>query len=447
MSWQRIASREGVDLTTISGIDLVFYDHLWEFLGKKEELFFTVLSDRNFTHYIGTNHQEFGRYVYKKFFKNVEMVKKYYEEGEVFLKEIEESIKKIESSDLYSSFAVFRKQFMKINYVYSITSWLAIEAWQNDFERILSSLIAKGELQEKEDVILDVVYAPWKKTALHAIQDRIKEGVPVSTLVSDFQFLRSWSVVWYKSLDKDWFENIGKYTDVDEKLSRKEVLELLNPNAKEKAFLDLAPYILFFKDWRDDLRRKQIYLWNPLFEKIAEQFGIAYDDLGYLTLDEIEKALFDGFDENIIIERKKNPCIVTITGDALEITVCKGIPKKYASIIAAIEDKEKSLLIKGLSAFKGVVRGKVVLVRSYHDLKKVCAGDVLVANTTHPTYLPAMHRAAAFVTNEGGVVSHAAIVAREMKKPCIVGTKVATKILLDGDYVEVDAENGVVKKL
>lgn len=58
-----------------------------------------------------------------------------------------------------------------------------------------------------------------------------------------------------------------------------------------------------------------------------------------------------------------------------------------------------------------------------------------------------MQKAAAFVTNEGGIICHAAIVARELGKPCIVGTKIATKVLKDGDYVEVDANKGVVRIL
>ena len=66
---------------------------------------------------------------------------------------------------------------------------------------------------------------------------------------------------------------------------------------------------------------------------------------------------------------------------------------------------------------------------------------------TRPEYLPVMHLAAAFVTDEGGIASHAAIVAREMKKPCIIGTKIATQVLKDGDLVEVDAEKGIVTVL
>ena len=64
---------------------------------------------------------------------------------------------------------------------------------------------------------------------------------------------------------------------------------------------------------------------------------------------------------------------------------------------------------------------------------------------TTPDYIPAMKKAAAFVTDEGGITCHAAIIAREMKKPCIVGTKIATQILHDGDLVEVDADKGVVR--
>jgi pyruvate,water dikinase len=58
-----------------------------------------------------------------------------------------------------------------------------------------------------------------------------------------------------------------------------------------------------------------------------------------------------------------------------------------------------------------------------------------------------MQKAAAFVTDEGGITCHAAIVARELKKPCIIATKIATKVLKDGDLVEVDANNSIIRIL
>ena len=71
----------------------------------------------------------------------------------------------------------------------------------------------------------------------------------------------------------------------------------------------------------------------------------------------------------------------------------------------------------------------------------------MVATMTFPNFIPAMEKAAAFVTDEGGILCHAAIVAREMKKPCIIGTKIATQVLKDGELVEVDANKGIVRKL
>lgn len=110
--------------------------------------------------------------------------------------------------------------------------------------------------------------------------------------------------------------------------------------------------------------------------------------------------------------------------------------------------REETLLatsIKGVSAYQGKVIGKVRKIITKKDISKLLSGEVLVAETTYPDHVPIMKLACAFVTDEGGITCHAAIVARELKKPCIVGTKIATQVLKDGDMVEVDADNGVVK--
>lgn len=98
----------------------------------------------------------------------------------------------------------------------------------------------------------------------------------------------------------------------------------------------------------------------------------------------------------------------------------------------------------GTVAYKGKAVGRVVLVFEKSQVGKVEKGDILVTPMTTPDFLPAMKKAAAFVTDEGGATCHAAIIAREMGKPCIIGTKLATSVLKDGDLVEVDADNGRV---
>ncbi|HEY4512804.1 MAG TPA: PEP-utilizing enzyme [Candidatus Paceibacterota bacterium] len=100
--------------------------------------------------------------------------------------------------------------------------------------------------------------------------------------------------------------------------------------------------------------------------------------------------------------------------------------------------------LKGNIAYKGKVKGIAKIVMTAYDIDKVETGDILVSSMTTPALIIAMQKAGAFVTDEGGITCHAAIIAREMKKPCIIGTKIATRVLKDGDMVEVDAERGVV---
>ncbi len=103
--------------------------------------------------------------------------------------------------------------------------------------------------------------------------------------------------------------------------------------------------------------------------------------------------------------------------------------------------------LRGLVAFPGLVRGKVKIIKEDKDISKMDCGDILVSPQTRPDFVVAMSKAAAIVTDTGGMLCHAAIIAREFRTPCIVRTKDATKVLKDGDLVEVDATNGIVRKL
>lgn len=102
------------------------------------------------------------------------------------------------------------------------------------------------------------------------------------------------------------------------------------------------------------------------------------------------------------------------------------------------------VLVKGLGASPGVAYGKVVIVKSVAEIDRVKQGDVLVAVMTNPDFVPAMRRAAAIVTDEGGRTCHASIVSRELGLPCIVGTKNATQVLKEGQEITVDATRGIV---
>jgi pyruvate,water dikinase len=102
------------------------------------------------------------------------------------------------------------------------------------------------------------------------------------------------------------------------------------------------------------------------------------------------------------------------------------------------------VLIQGLPAVPGVASGVVRVLHDVHDGGRLQDGEVLVATMTNPDWLPTMRRAAALVTDTGGMTCHAAIVARELKVPCIVGARTATTDLADGMVVTVDGTHGRV---
>lgn len=101
-------------------------------------------------------------------------------------------------------------------------------------------------------------------------------------------------------------------------------------------------------------------------------------------------------------------------------------------------------ILKGQGASPGLVTGIVKIVGSPKQINKVKKGNILVAKMTSPDYVPAMKQAAAIITDEGGVTSHAAIVSRELGLPCVVGTKTATSRLKDGMTVTVSGKEGLV---
>jgi len=113
--------------------------------------------------------------------------------------------------------------------------------------------------------------------------------------------------------------------------------------------------------------------------------------------------------------------------------------------ITELKNYQNILEIKGQSAFAGKAQGKVRILYSQRDAENFKDGEILVASMTTPELIVAMRKSLAFITDEGGITSHAAIIARELKIPCVVGTKIATKVLKDGDLVEVDADKGIVK--
>jgi len=144
------------------------------------------------------------------------------------------------------------------------------------------------------------------------------------------------------------------------------------------------------------------------------------------------------------INSRKEKCFFAITPKGYYIVGGKEADKYFKYLPK--ETNKNITEIKGVVASPGYARGRVRIIRKTHEMTQFRTGEILVTNQTTPDFVPIIKKAAAIVTEQGGITSHAAIVSREMKKPCIIGTKVATSVLLNGEIVEIDAHNGIVRK-
>ncbi len=100
--------------------------------------------------------------------------------------------------------------------------------------------------------------------------------------------------------------------------------------------------------------------------------------------------------------------------------------------------------LKGIPASYGIVKGKVKVVCNPRDINKLKSSEILVTKFTNPLFTPAILKASAIITDTGGKLCHAAIVAREFGIACVVGTEKATRVLRDGMNVIVDGEKGII---
>ena len=188
---------------------------------------------------------------------------------------------------------------------------------------------------------------------------------------------------------------------------------------------------------------------ETIFQLLAQLVKVTNWDSGlvnYIRYDELTSALKTRKINKDDLSHRKKSVFAYIDGQLIfEENFYEELAKRGLSLPGDTPPDSKD--IKGVSANRGFANGKVKVVFIREELNKVDEGDILIAPMTTPWYMPAMKKAAAIVTDEGGITCHAAIISRELGKPCIIGTKIATKVLHDGDLVEVDADNGVVRIL
>ena len=229
----------------------------------------------------------------------------------------------------------------------------------------------------------------------------------------------------------------------------KKALNEIKADQRLRTLIDVAQAYIKLRTYRINIIRKFNFYQKPLLYEISNRISISPKEILFLTYDEILKSLVNKKIRNKlqkeINKRQSGFAILEWRGKTKVLSGVENIIHAMERYHIFSKTPEAKKEIKGSPACRGLVTGRVKIVKKLSELEKINEGDVLVAKMTTPDYMIAIKKAVAIVTDEGGITCHAAIVSREFNIPCVVGTRNATQVLSDNDLVEVDANEGVVR--
>ncbi len=219
--------------------------------------------------------------------------------------------------------------------------------------------------------------------------------------------------------------------------NKKELIEQLNLSTKLRKLIYLTERFAYWQDERKKCVLIAIDHFCRVSEELIKRIPLTKEEYYFLLPDELNKEHFTEEFRIELQQRAKSFVLINIEG------------KVYSTTQKVILEKEKEEIqtVNGTPASPGNAIGRVKICTNFTEMNKVEMGDILIVSMTRPEYVPAMRKAAAIVTDEGGLTCHAAVVARELGKPCIIGTRIATKVFKDGDLVEVRASHGTVRRI
>jgi len=424
---------------------------------------------------------EFSKFVLNKIIRNPQFGKKMNNEiikGSDKLKKYSVKLKpellaKLSNKELSKIY----KDLDKIHTDLYSWGWLpnAVDMFQNDFTNFLKQLLRKkidenqinqalmvltvsnkkSILQKEHESFLNLVYIAQTNYCKlkSAINNHLKKYFYLKFLwlgkdgVYDYNYYINEINKFIKSGERG-RELLKKEEKIFEEAlrQRKKIIKKIKLSKKEVDLFDIYADFAVTKAYRRDAQIYWAYKSDFLLSELSKRFNLPKKLIYFLLPTEINGLLKNKISlkqlKKELIKRSKFMVYYTVKGREKIIT------GKGAQKIANVLDKEEKSDLKELSgqtACLGKAKGRVKIINSVTDMKKMKKGDILVSIATNPDIVTAMKMAAAIITEQGGITSHAAIVSRELRIPCVIGTKVATKVLHDGDLVEVDADKGIIK--
>lgn len=329
-------------------------------------------------------------------------------------------------------------------------------------------------IQEQEEDFLKILFFVQSNPSLLTLIREKSNTIPVMELYNDLLSkldLHSMKYFWIEyeqegeTLAKKDFisrlshaisEDIDAKRELDKIYERRQqahveferVINHLNISDIEACILSAARQFVY---WKLHLREVKVRFYccaDVLMQEIAVRLNLNINQVRHMTSNELVDALNRGESVDAeLLNRRIDRCVIHFTANGFIVLDGQEAQDAFSVVADEAIAYSSATEIIGTCACLGSATGIVKQVLSVEDIATFQRGNILVAYMTDVGIVPAMKRAAAIVTDVGGVTCHAAIIAREFGIPCIIGTRIATKILLDGHMVKVDATQGIVKIL
>ncbi len=228
---------------------------------------------------------------------------------------------------------------------------------------------------------------------------------------------------------------------------QEELMKTLAFDEFHRKCVKLAQSFIYTKAYRKDAIYHGFYSLERVFKECAKRMALSLKQFRMIMSWELKQAVLNGKFDVGELNKRYAYRVFHYNGKTKKILSGDEAKKFFNSL--EFEKIEMGSLkeLKGDCACPGTAEGFVKIINVPDEMNKMNQGDVLVSKATTPDIVPAMKKAAAIITDMGGITCHAAIVSRELGIPCIIGTKVATKFFNDGDRISVDATKGIAKKV
>lgn len=361
------------------------------------------------------------------------------------------NVKKLSDTELIRSFSIYSRLFLK-----RLTSSAVIDHFALGTDQHIASMLRKevGKLDKESQFtkIFSIATAPVRQSFINkAEMELLKIAIKPSNYIKALKqyqkkyfWVRNNYIVSKNLTVKDFIKEIALWRKSGADLRAKYEL-----SKQSRILIKVVRVAFYLVDYKKELFTQLHWYSERLFTEISRRLKIPKHLVRYMLAEEVSQCLLKNLSiKRQLVQSRYNNCVITIKKSGA-VKVFGGIKARLIidNFLKSNSKIKKQDYLSGRIGNPGITRG---LVRVIMDARKIDIfkhGEILVSPMTSPDYILAIRKAAAIVTDEGSTTCHAAIVSRELNIPCIVATQKSTRVFKTGDFVEVDANKGVVKLL